>query len=64
MKIAGFEAEGGLRLGIVEGDQVIDLQAADPKVPANLGDVLAANNGDLKSLGDSPSARRPRPAVH
>jgi len=52
MKIVGFEAEGGLRLGVVEGDQVIDLQAADPKVPADLGAVLAANNGDLKPLGD------------
>jgi 2-keto-4-pentenoate hydratase/2-oxohepta-3-ene-1,7-dioic acid hydratase in catechol pathway len=64
MKIVGFEAEGGLRLGLVEGDQVIDLQAADPKVPANLGDVLAANDGDLKPLGDiagraPASARRP-----
>jgi 2-keto-4-pentenoate hydratase/2-oxohepta-3-ene-1,7-dioic acid hydratase in catechol pathway len=64
MKIVGFEAEGGLRLGLVEGDQVIDLQAADPKVPANLGDALAANNGDLKPLGDiarraPASARRP-----
>ncbi len=64
MKIVGFEAEGGLRLGIVEGDQVIDLQAADPKVPTNLGDALAANNGDLKALGDiakraPASARRP-----
>jgi acylpyruvate hydrolase len=64
MKIMGFEAEGGLRLGVVEGDQVIDLQAADPKVPANLGDVLAANNGDLKPLADiakraPASARRP-----
>ena len=64
MKIVGFEAEGGLRLGVVEGDQVIDLQAADPKVPADLGDVLAANNGDLKPLGDiakraPASARRP-----
>jgi 2-keto-4-pentenoate hydratase/2-oxohepta-3-ene-1,7-dioic acid hydratase in catechol pathway len=52
MKVVGFEADGGLRLGIVEGDQVIDLQAADPKVPANLADVLAANNGDLKPLGE------------
>jgi 2-keto-4-pentenoate hydratase/2-oxohepta-3-ene-1,7-dioic acid hydratase in catechol pathway len=52
MKVVGFEADGGLRLGIVEGDQVIDLQAADPKVPVNLGDMLAANNGDLKPLGD------------
>ena len=64
MKIVGFEADGGLRLGIVEGDQVIDLQAADPKVPADLGAVLAANNGDLKPLGDiakraPASARRP-----
>jgi 2-keto-4-pentenoate hydratase/2-oxohepta-3-ene-1,7-dioic acid hydratase in catechol pathway len=52
MKVVGFEADGGLRLGIVEGDQVIDLQAADPKVPANLADVLAANNGDLKPIAD------------
>ena len=64
MKIVGFEAEGGLRLGVVEGDKVIDLQAADAKVPADLGAVLAANNGDLKSLGDiakraPASARRP-----
>jgi acylpyruvate hydrolase len=64
MKVVGFEAEGGLRLGIVEGDQVIDLQAADPKVPADLGAALAANNGDLKPLTDiakraPASARRP-----
>jgi acylpyruvate hydrolase len=64
MKVVGFEADGGLRLGIVEGDSVIDLQAADPKVPANLADVLAANNGDLKPLGDiakraPASAHRP-----
>jgi 2-keto-4-pentenoate hydratase/2-oxohepta-3-ene-1,7-dioic acid hydratase in catechol pathway len=64
MKIVGFEAEGGLRLGVVEGDQVIDLQAVDAKVPTDLGTVLAASNGDLKSLGDiakraPASARRP-----
>jgi acylpyruvate hydrolase len=64
MKTVGFEAGGGLRLGIVEGDQVVDLQAADPKVPADLGAALAANNGDLKPLADiakraPASARRP-----
>jgi 2-keto-4-pentenoate hydratase/2-oxohepta-3-ene-1,7-dioic acid hydratase in catechol pathway len=64
MKVVGFEAEGGLRLGIVEGDQVIDLQAVDPKVPTDLGAALAANNGDLNPLGDiakkaPASARRP-----
>lgn len=62
MKIVGFQSEGQLRLGVVEGDQVIDLQAVDPKIPADLAVVLA--NGDLKSLGDvarhaPASARRP-----
>ena len=64
MKIVGFEGSGGLRLGVVEGDQVIDLQAVDAKVPSDLGAVLAAHNGDLKSLGDiakkaPASAHRP-----
>jgi len=62
MKIVGFEAEGGLRLGIVEGDQVVDLQAVDSRVPADLGAALAAHNGDLKPLADiakrAPSAAR------
>ena len=52
MKIVGFESNEGLRLGVVEGDNVIDLQAVDAKVPSNLADVLAQSNGDLKALGD------------
>ena len=48
MKIVGFEAEGGLRLGIVEGDQVVDLQAIDPNLPGDLAAVLDAMNGNLK----------------
>jgi acylpyruvate hydrolase len=64
MKIVGFESNEGLRLGVVEGDNVIDLQAVDAKVPTNLADVLKQNNGDLKSLGDlakraPASARKP-----
>ena len=64
MKIVGFESGQGLRLGVVEGDQVIDLQAADAKVPVNLADYLAQNSGDLKPLADlakraPASARRP-----
>ena len=40
MKIVGFEGGGGLRLGVVEGDQVIDLQQVDESIPADLGEVL------------------------
>jgi 2-keto-4-pentenoate hydratase/2-oxohepta-3-ene-1,7-dioic acid hydratase in catechol pathway len=52
MKIVGFEVNGGARLGVVEGDNVIDLQSVDANVPVDLGEVLRRSNGDLKSLGD------------
>jgi acylpyruvate hydrolase len=64
MKIVAFEGQAGPGLGIVEGDQVIDLQAADSNVPTDLGDWLAKNNGDTKLLADiakraPAAARRP-----
>jgi acylpyruvate hydrolase len=64
MKIVAFEGQGGPHLGVVEGDQVVDLQAADGKVPADLGEWLAKNNGDTKPLADiakraPASARKP-----
>lgn len=64
MKIVGFIAEGKSRLGIIEGDQVIDLNAVDSALPSNLADVLARNNGDLAPLAElakkaPASARRP-----
>src|SRR5271154_7598973 len=64
MKIVAFEGQGGPHLGVVEGDQVIDLQAVDAKVPSDLGEWLKRNNGDTKSLADiakkaPASAHRP-----
>ncbi|HMJ44340.1 MAG TPA: fumarylacetoacetate hydrolase family protein [Pseudolabrys sp.] len=50
MKIVGFEANNKVRLGVVDGDNVIDVQAVDASVPSDLGDYLRANNGDLKPL--------------
>ena len=62
LKIVGFEKDKALRLGIVDGDSVVDLQAADPRVPSDLGHWLAENDGDLKPLGDiakrAPSSAR------
>lgn len=64
MKIVGFEANNGLRLGVVEGDAVIDLQAVDASVPDDLGEFLRRSNGELQPLADlakkaPASARRP-----
>jgi 2-keto-4-pentenoate hydratase/2-oxohepta-3-ene-1,7-dioic acid hydratase in catechol pathway len=51
MKIVGFQ-DKGRRLGVVEGDNVIDLQAADASAPGDLGAWLRRGNGDLKALAD------------
>jgi 2-keto-4-pentenoate hydratase/2-oxohepta-3-ene-1,7-dioic acid hydratase in catechol pathway len=64
MKIVGFDAAGESRLGLIEGDQVIDLNAAEPSLPDDLGAALAMTNGELGALADiarraPASARRP-----
>jgi 2-keto-4-pentenoate hydratase/2-oxohepta-3-ene-1,7-dioic acid hydratase in catechol pathway len=64
MKIIGFEADGTVRIGVVDGDSVIDIQAADAKAPNDLGEWLRRNDGDLAPLatlakGAPGSARRP-----
>jgi len=68
MKIVAFEGQGGPRIGIVEDDQVVDLQAVEPKVPNDLGEALAKTNGDTKELGEiakraPASARKPLSAI-
>jgi acylpyruvate hydrolase len=50
MKIVGFEANNKVRLGVVEGDTVIDIQAVDPSITGDLGDYLRATNGDMSQL--------------
>jgi acylpyruvate hydrolase len=62
MKIVGFETDAGLRLGVVEADQVVDLQAVDANTPTDLGVLLARTSGDLRPLRDlvarAPAAAR------
>ena len=62
MKVVGFESETGPRLGIIEGDEVIDLHAINAHLPTDLGAALAATHGDLGYLAETarsaPSAAR------
>ena len=50
MKIVGFEANDKVRLGVVDGDTVIDVQAVDASIAGDLGDYLRATNGDMTQL--------------
>lgn len=52
MKFVGFATNNGVRLGVVEGATVIDLQAVDANAPGDLGEALRRGNGDLKPLAE------------
>jgi acylpyruvate hydrolase len=62
MKIVGFATNNGVRLGVVEGDTIVDLKAVDASVPDDLGEYLRASNGDVKPLAalakKAPAAAR------
>src|SRR5262249_42350009 len=62
LEVVGVEKDKTLRLGVVEGESVVDLQAVDARLPSDLGRWLAENDGDLKPLGDvakrAPSSGR------
>ncbi|WDU65614.1 fumarylacetoacetate hydrolase family protein [Pseudomonas poae] len=61
MKLASFTVEGRDTYGIVEGDQVVDLQSLKPTLGADLKQALAV--GQLQSLSDSQVANLPRFAL-
>src|SRR5476649_152640 len=52
MKIVGFELNNAPHLGVVEGDNIVDLQAVDANIPGDLGEALRRNGGDVKQFAD------------
>ena len=42
MRVVSFVGPDGPRLGVVEGDRVVDLSAVDPAAPRDLREVLCA----------------------
>ncbi len=54
MRIAKFTHAGRTRLGVVDGEQVIDVGTADPTLPTDVGDLLAA--GAIERVRDLVSS--------
>jgi acylpyruvate hydrolase len=63
MKIVGFEIRGRHRIGVVDHDEVVDLQAVDNRIPFNLADWLSEHGGDWRPLADI-AQRAPAGARH
>jgi hypothetical protein len=49
MRVVRFAGPDGPRLGVVDGDVVVDLSAVDPAAPRDLREVLLA--GDVVVMG-------------
>jgi acylpyruvate hydrolase len=64
MRIVRFEADGKIRLGLRDGDSLIDLSKADPTLPSDMKPILEDPNGLARiARAASLSATTPRRAV-
>ena len=54
MRIASVTHGGSRRLGVIEGDEVVDVGSADPSLPSDLGPLLAA--GELGRVAAAMAA--------
>ena len=57
MKIARFTHNGSTRLGLVDGDDIVDIGGADPSLPTDVGTLLTMSK--LKGLAQLAGARIP-----
>jgi 2-keto-4-pentenoate hydratase/2-oxohepta-3-ene-1,7-dioic acid hydratase in catechol pathway len=59
VKLANFCDEAGYRIGLIEGDEVIDLSTGDERIPSDIITLLTAGEEGLECLRRAaPSARR------
>ncbi|MDB5418966.1 MAG: fumarylacetoacetate hydrolase [Phenylobacterium sp.] len=59
MRLATFTQGGTTRLGLVEGDEVLDLASADPRLPIDLRGLLEQGaEGLMAAAAAGPRARR------
>ena len=58
MKLATFTYEGRTRIGVVDGDAVVDLSAAEPNLPTEMTAFLAAGDAALEAARGAVAASR------
>jgi len=61
MKLARYRVAGRTAIGVVQGDQVIDIDALDPAAPGTIRELLALGVEGRRRIAD---ALRDRPAGH
>lgn len=56
MKLATFSQAGSTRIGVVRGDEIVDLSSAAPELPRDLIGFLSAGSGARQRAGEVASA--------
>jgi len=56
VKLATFTCDGSTRIGVVEGDEIVDLAAAAPGLPTEMCAFLEAGAGALAAARDAAAA--------
>jgi 2-keto-4-pentenoate hydratase/2-oxohepta-3-ene-1,7-dioic acid hydratase in catechol pathway len=64
MKIARFTHDGRTRLGVVDGDEMIDVGSADPELPSDVGILLEQKAIDRVRGAVDAASRFPLSDVH
>ena len=59
MRLCRFEAPAGASIGLVLGDELVDLQKAVPQLPSNPVDILAAGTAGIETI-ESAARSAPR----
>lgn len=63
MRIATFTASGATRLGVVLGEELVDLSAAAPDLPGEMTALLAGGPGALRRAAEAAAGARARIAL-
>lgn len=63
MRLCTFHHAGGLRIGVVTDDGVVDLSQAAPELPTEMGALLAAGPDALRRASSATSAAKSRLAL-
>jgi 2-keto-4-pentenoate hydratase/2-oxohepta-3-ene-1,7-dioic acid hydratase in catechol pathway len=61
MKLANFSDGASTRLGLVEGDEIVDVASAGAGYPASVQDVLAAGEAGYEAVGRAARSARKIP---
>ena len=59
MKIVNFEHQGAGRLGVVDGDSVVDLKLAAPDLPADLLALINMGDAGMAAAKKAVAAAKP-----